>query len=39
VSGDFNARTGQLPIKDIVRTNGEMVLNKNGKNIEELCNI
>jgi hypothetical protein len=38
VDGEFKARTGQHPIKDIIGTNGEMLLNENGENAQELCN-
>jgi hypothetical protein len=37
VGGDFNAQIGQLPIKDILGTNGEMVLNKNRKTLRNFA--
>jgi hypothetical protein len=36
VGGDFNARTGQHRIRDIVGTNGENILNENVKLLRNL---
>ena len=37
VAGNYNARVGNIPIDEILGTNGEIITDSNGQEVKEFC--